>query len=125
MNENIEFTTLSDPCLYSRFYEEKERGAYVAYIRGKRCATEEGFFKEISAAFQFPYYFGENWPALDECITDLDWLKIENRIFLSIDNFGAFFENNKEMQELLLRHIEFYISEWRNRNVYFKVLLSF
>jgi hypothetical protein len=29
---------------------------------------------EFAASFQFPYYFGENWPAFDECINDLSWL---------------------------------------------------
>lgn len=29
-----------------------------------------GFF----AAMQFPYYFGYNGNAFDECLTDLDWL---------------------------------------------------
>jgi RNAse (barnase) inhibitor barstar len=24
---------------------------------------------------QFPYYFGENWNAVWDCITDLNWLK--------------------------------------------------
>lgn len=29
---------------------------------------------EISAALQFPHYFGSNWPALGECLSDMDWL---------------------------------------------------
>ena len=31
-------------------------------------------FQECAAALQFPYYFGGNWDALDECITDMAWL---------------------------------------------------
>lgn len=37
-------------------------------------ATEQGVFDEFGAALQFPHYFGENWPAFDECLTDLEWL---------------------------------------------------
>ena len=31
-----------------------------------------GVFYELVAVFQFPDYFGKNYNALDDCITDLD-----------------------------------------------------
>jgi uncharacterized protein YecE (DUF72 family) len=34
--------------------------------------TIAGVFDEFAAAFQFPYYFGENKDAFDECLRDLD-----------------------------------------------------
>jgi RNAse (barnase) inhibitor barstar len=43
-------------------------------IRGRQSRSTQRFFDEISAAFQFPYYFGENWNAFDECLCDLEWL---------------------------------------------------
>ncbi len=49
---------------------------HVVYrrIRGDKARTAQGWFDECSAALQFPCYFGENWNAFDECITDLEWL---------------------------------------------------
>lgn len=38
----------------------------------------EKLFDEVSASLQFPYYFGENWAAFDECIADLSWLPADD-----------------------------------------------
>lgn len=34
----------------------------------------DGLYREISSVLKFPDYFGNNLNALDECITDLEWL---------------------------------------------------
>lgn len=39
-------------------------------------------FDEFGAAMQFPYYFGENWPALDECLTDLSWMPSKRYVLI-------------------------------------------
>jgi RNAse (barnase) inhibitor barstar len=36
--------------------------------------TVEALLDALSVALRFPDYFGRNWNALDECITDLSWL---------------------------------------------------
>ncbi len=43
-------------------------------IRGGKARTVSRFFDECAAALQFPLYFGENWDALLDCLTDLSWL---------------------------------------------------
>ncbi|GAB0102429.1 hypothetical protein JMUB6875_13970 [Nocardia sp. JMUB6875] len=46
---------------------------YVAReVRGRKMRTVAQVFDEFAAAFQFPYYFGENKDAFDECLRDLD-----------------------------------------------------
>jgi hypothetical protein len=52
----------------------QRRGSVARVIRGAKATTLDGFFGEIGAALQLPAYFGENWPALDECLKDLSWL---------------------------------------------------
>ncbi|GBR06551.1 hypothetical protein AA0323_1433 [Asaia siamensis NRIC 0323] len=34
----------------------------------------EDFFNIFRTLLNFPSYFGFNWNAFDECITDLDWI---------------------------------------------------
>lgn len=47
-------------------------GYVVRELRGSRMRTLAGVFDEFAPAFQFPYYFGQNKDAFDECLRDLD-----------------------------------------------------
>jgi hypothetical protein len=49
-------------------------GLNVRLLRGKKMKDYEGLFNEFSAALQFPWYFGENGNAFDECLADLSWM---------------------------------------------------
>src|SRR5438552_17320122 len=51
-----------------------EKHAACRVLRGHKCRTSDQLFDEFGAALQFPEYFGENWDALNDCLTDLAWL---------------------------------------------------
>ena len=54
--------------------QQQHSGSVLRFFRGKKMSTVQGMFDEFSAALQFPYYFGNNGNAFDECLTDLSWL---------------------------------------------------
>ena len=58
----------------------------VRTVRGRKIRTVGRLFDEMAAALQFPYYFGENWPAFDECLADIDWLADGGRRALRFGN---------------------------------------
>ena len=47
--------------------------------------TDHDLFAVVSAAMQFPEYFGSNWDALDECLGDMDWLPSEGYLLVLRD----------------------------------------
>ncbi len=51
----------------------------------------------MSRALRFPDWFGGNWDALEDCLTDLSWLKADGHVLLledvsglPADDFGVF-----------------------------------
>ncbi|MGW6695495.1 barstar family protein [Rhodococcus sp. NPDC054953] len=56
-------------------YALTESGYAVRLVRGPKMPTVAAVFDEVAAALQFPYYFGGNRDAFDECLRDWrDWL---------------------------------------------------
>lgn len=70
--------TPSDACDAVLALEQSSAPRLAArVVRGPKATTVAAFFDECSAALQFPYYFGENWDAVRDCLTDLAWLRAE------------------------------------------------
>jgi hypothetical protein len=46
---------------------------FIAHIRAG-IADRETLFSVLSAELNFPDYFGRNWDALFDCLTDLSWI---------------------------------------------------
>jgi hypothetical protein len=50
----------------------QEARLVVRSVRGRKMTTTAQLYDEFAAALQFPPYFGENWAAFDECLSDMD-----------------------------------------------------
>ena len=124
---SIKHCALSKGEIYTKLYVAAEKGVYTSYLRGTRCKTEDDFFNEVSASFQFPFYYGENWPATDECLCDLEWL-CASEIFVVIDDFSCMFSEQKHIQNMLQNRIIKYfttmIDYWKEEGVPVEVWLN-
>ena len=49
-------------------------GVVVRTLDGGRCRTKRTFLAEIARVLGFPAHFGGTWDALEDCLTDLEWL---------------------------------------------------
>jgi hypothetical protein len=73
-DQRLLITTVDTPTLEDFAASSRRAGRGVYLLRGERCGTRDSLFHEWAAALQFPYYFGWNWDAFEECLHDLDWL---------------------------------------------------
>ena len=53
----------------------QKKGVAVHVVRGGKSGKVADLFCELSAALQFPHYFGENWDAFADCLQDLAWIE--------------------------------------------------
>ena len=44
--------------------------------------ADDGVFRSTARALQFPDWFGANWDALEDCLTDLSWSSAGGHILL-------------------------------------------
>ncbi|MEN6307508.1 MAG: barstar family protein [Anaerohalosphaeraceae bacterium] len=65
----------------------------IRQLNAEIMRTQDGFYDELSHALEFPKYFGRNLNALDECITDLNWLSVSGPILLVIKNSEMLLSN--------------------------------
>jgi hypothetical protein len=81
----------------------REAGLTVRVARGRKMRTVDRLFDEMAAALQFPYYFGENWAAFDECFADMGWLPMNAGIVVVILDPAEVLtaENNVELAILV------------------------
>ena len=68
----------------------------VRFLRGGKMRRVNSLFDEFVAALQFPYYFGENWNAFDECLTDLAWLPGDVYILIITNSEATLAEEDEE-----------------------------
>lgn len=86
----------------------------VRFLRGKKMTKIEELHNEVAAALQFPWYYGENWPAFDECINDLDWLPGDVYILLTTDAEEVLSKEDDEQFSIFIKILQQAAVEWSN-----------
>ena len=61
---------------------EAPPGFAVRITDGRRCRTKQALLEELARALEFPAGSGRNWDALEELLTDLEWLPARGYILV-------------------------------------------
>lgn len=51
----------------------KQSNFQVFHLEGQQIVSLDRYFTALADLFQFPDYFGGNWDAVADCLTDLSW----------------------------------------------------
>jgi RNAse (barnase) inhibitor barstar len=105
--------------------EEMARTHDLAFfhLQGKGVLDKEGLLREAAAALRFPDYFGHNWDALEECLTDMSWQPAPGYLILCehLESFGNQSPGDFETVLGILRDAA---SFWNDQDKAFLVILS-
>jgi hypothetical protein len=84
----------------------------VAVLDGEKASSRAGFFTEIARALRFPDYFGHNWDAVYDCLTDPSVMSATGTVLL-LDGFGHFARNDPEQWATGLKVLQDACVFWR------------
>ena len=92
------------------------------YLRGWRINDKATFLAECAEAMRFPGYFGHNWDALEECLTDLAWAPARGYVTV-YEDAAPFAQQHPQDWRIALAILRDSAAAWQARGVPFVVLL--
>ncbi|MEU4653778.1 barstar family protein [Streptomyces sp. NPDC023723] len=87
---------------------------YAARMHGGEMGDVDGVFSQFYETFKLPDYFGWNWNALYDCLSDLNWISATRYLLIIEDSekiLSGYPEERSEFFRTLLRSAE----DWARR----------
>jgi RNAse (barnase) inhibitor barstar len=99
-----------------------QTGARCFRLDGRTIADKASFLAACAAALELPAYFGHNWDALDEVLTDLSWAPAARYVIL-YDHAAEFARGDRRQWAAALDVLATAVDYWRNTPTPMWVLL--
>ena len=101
----------------------KRHGYAFFHIEGKNIARKEQLLTHAALALQFPKDFGHNWDALEECLTDLEWVDGDGYV-IYYDHIDGLLAAHPDQFETLVEILRDSVKSWKEDGEAMVVLLS-
>ncbi|MBN1152533.1 MAG: barstar family protein [Dehalococcoidia bacterium] len=98
-------------------------GLGFARIDLREAGDKPGILHAFAGALEFPDYFGMNWDALYDCLTDMSWSPAVGYVML-LTGFQRAADSAPEDLELLTRVLQSAADYWREREIRFYAVLA-
>ncbi len=93
------------------------------HIEGKNIARKEQLLNHVATALRFPDYFGGNWDAMEECLTDMEWVDAPGYL-IYYDHIDGLAQGHPDQLETFVEICRDAVSSWKDDGTPFVVLLS-
>jgi RNAse (barnase) inhibitor barstar len=125
------FGSYSNSGVYLASDAEKTRIQQAAAYKGldfihidlKRATGKRAFLKRVSEALNFPAYFGMNWDALNDSLTDLSWKHALGYVILLTD-FQLLAEKAAEDFKVIRQILDSSAEYWKQKKAPFYVIMA-
>ncbi len=101
----------------------KREGYAFFHVEGKNIARKEQLLNHVATALHFPGDFGHNWDALEECLTDLEWIDAEGYL-IYYDHIDPLLAAHPDQFETLVEILRDAVASWKEDGTAMVVLLS-
>ena len=101
----------------------KRHGFAFFHIDGKNIARKEQLLNHTATALRFPGDFGHNWDALEECLTDMEWVDAEGYL-IYYDHIDGLLSAHPDQFETLVEILRDAVTSWKEDGSAMVILLS-
>jgi hypothetical protein len=99
------------------------KGVRLFRIDTRNVLTKQRFLAVAARALDFPSWFGVNWDAFEDCLTDLEWAPARAYAVL-LQNVERFAQSAPRDFDTALRILEATAGFWNEAGIPFHVLVS-
>ncbi|MEU5880964.1 barstar family protein [Spirillospora sp. NPDC047279] len=99
-------------------------GLRVFALDGRTVRDKESFLRRCAEVFEFPDWFGANWDALEDCLTDLSWAPAPKGYLIGYESWNDLAEADQGSFRTALDVFAEAVESWRDSDTPMTVLLS-
>jgi RNAse (barnase) inhibitor barstar len=100
-----------------------KNGLDFTYMDLKKVVDKDSFLMIMSRTLKFPTYFGMNWDALNDCLTDMSWKPAIGYVIV-FTNFKSISENMAAEIQIIRNIFDSSAQYWKQKKVQFYIVLS-
>ncbi|HEY9808321.1 MAG TPA: barstar family protein, partial [Halomicronema sp.] len=94
----------------------------VFYLDGKEITNKQTFLKQAGETLKFPAYYGQNWDAFNDCITDLKWCPARAYILI-YDQPEIFAKAEPDQWQIALTILNSTVEYWQEKSIPMDIFL--